>query len=196
MKKCRDCESKAEAGKSMCRVCLDKVSARMRKLRKEAIAKGLCGKCRINDLAKGETRCEACIKREKKYEASRRKKYISEGKCSCCGTKKDDVGVWYNVRCTYCHLKYKFEHTGTREEATQIVNNILEKQNYRCALTGRDLRNNKFHIDHITPKSKGGLNTLDNWQLIVEEANVFKTDISMEEIIKLARDIAKWHKIP
>ena len=175
----------------MCRSCLDKTSARMRQLRKEAISKGLCGKCRVNDLAEGQNRCKGCIKKEKVSELNRRKRYSSEGNCEKCGKARNDVVVWDHTWCAYCHLRYKFKHIGTRNEATQIINTMLQKQDYKCALTGRDLRNNKFHIDHITPKSKDGTNTPDNWQLIVEEANVFKTDLSMEEIIKLARDITK-----
>jgi len=192
MKKCKDCGSNVESGKSMCRLCLDKTSARMKQLRTEAIKRGLCGKCRLNKLADGQNRCVGCIKKEKLAFSERRKRYLSENKCVRCARDKSSVKIWTNTDCPFCHLKFKFKYrTSTKDDADNLINSLLEKQEYKCALTGRDLNGNKFHIDHIVPKSKSGENIPDNWQLIVEEANVFKTDLSMSEIIKLAKDIAK-----
>ena len=190
--KCRDCDNNIEKGKSMCRICLDKTAMRMKELRANAIKSGLCGKCRTNKLALGQNRCTECIKKENINNTARRKRYLAEGKCERCASLKNGTIIWYNNLCPYCHLKYKFSYiTATKKDADNLINDMLTKQNYQCALTGRDLRNNKFHIDHIVPKSKSGPNNPTNWQLIVEEANVFKTNISMEQIIKLARDITK-----
>ena len=153
-------------------------------------ASGLCITCGINNKLPNIKRCKECNDYNTAEDAKRRAANRAAGKCEKCGKSKDNVKIWNNLWCAYCHLKYKFKYPTTSSNADQIINNLLTKQNYKCALTGRDLHTNKFHIDHIIPKSKGGKDDPVNWQLIVEEANVFKTDLSMDEIIRLARDIA------
>jgi hypothetical protein len=125
---------------------------------------------------------------------NKREKLLLANKCPNCGRDKSLVKIWTNRKCAFCHLKEKFGFTGTNEEAIKIINNLLKKQNYKCALTGRDLKKNKYHIDHILPKSTHPKLASDpkNWQIVVAQVNLFKSDMSIKELIKLSRDIIKW----
>lgn len=195
--KCRDCSNQALSNRSMCQKCLDRAKNKMKSLRDDAISKGLCYRCRKTNSIKNKDKCEECLKKDQIRHIKRTKKYLSENKCAKCAHPKSLVKIWTNLWCAGCHLKFKFKYNCTKKQAEDIINNLLQSQNYQCALTGRSLYNNKFHIDHIVPRSKGGKDEPDNWQLIVEEANIFKTDVSMEEIIKLARDITNhFYKEP
>lgn len=195
MQNCRDCGSQYNTGKSLCNDCLNKAKVRMKVLRAAAIQNGLCGKCRKNKFAEGQTRCQVCIDKENNAGVTRRKKYLFGGKCEKCGKDKDDVAIWHHNWCAKCQLKHKFNYDVPREDAAEIINNMLKSQDYRCALTGRCLKTNKFHIDHINPRSKGGENKPDNWQLIIEDANMFKKDIGQSDLLSIVKDIAIHHNL-
>jgi HNH endonuclease len=190
MKKCRDCGSNHICKTKLCANCSKRARESVAKRNSELKSNGLCISCGINSNLPNILRCQGCKEKLDNASTNRVKKYLAGGKCTKCGKNKNGIKIWSNVWCAYCHLKYKFKYSTTHNNADQIINDLLTKQNYKCALTGRDLHTNKFHIDHIIPKSKGGKYDPSNWQLIVEEANVFKTDLSMDEIIRLARDIA------
>jgi 5-methylcytosine-specific restriction endonuclease McrA len=50
---------------------------------------------------------------------------------------------------------------------------LLEKQGYKCAISGKDILKS-FHIDHIIPLSKGGKHTISNIQLVEPIENLRK----------------------
>lgn len=58
--------------------------------------------------------------------------------------------------------------------STNIVDVLMERQNGLCACCGADLVASGFHIDHIRPVSKGGLNIDSNVQLLTPTCNLRK----------------------
>jgi len=44
-----------------------------------------------------------------------------------------------------------------------------------------------FHLDHITPKSKGGVDNIQNYQLLCGRCNILKKDKTMAEAMEIAR---------
>ena len=75
---------------------------------------------------------------------------------------------------------------------------VLEKQNNKCALTGRELTctlkvGTKFgtnaSIDRI---EAGGLYIKENIQLVCAAINSFRTDKSIEEFVQWCTDVAKY----
>lgn len=61
-----------------------------------------------------------------------------------------------------------------------------------CYLSGRpiDLTNPRsFHFDHVVPRTKGGKNSLDNLGITAREANIAKSNLSVEELLELCTDI-------
>lgn len=67
-----------------------------------------------------------------------------------------------------------------------------------CSLTGRPInlmKPSSYQLDHIVPRSKGGLNNIDNCQLLCKEANQAKHDLTMEEFIQLCKEIVDYNKL-
>jgi hypothetical protein len=190
--KCRDCDNEARENRAMCVVCLDKASARTRELNRIAIEGGLCVSCRKSPYVHSNL-CASCVAAKKASNIRRKARYIAENRCTKCGRSKSSVSAWHHTWCAGCQLVYKFGFTGTWEEAETVVNELLTRQEFRCALSGRDLQTNKYHIDHIIPRSLRPdlASEPSNWQLIVEEANVLKSGMSVDQLVSLCSDIVK-----
>jgi hypothetical protein len=79
------------------------------------------------------------------------------------------------------------------------VKDLLEKigDNPVCYLTGRkiDLLDGKsYHLDHIIPKNKGGVNTLDNCNIACKDANQAKGNLLYSEFILLCEEVLNHHR--
>lgn len=93
--------------------------------------------------------------------------------------------------------KYKFRNKDLKmnnetEDFTveQVINLIGE--NPKCYLTGKtiDLTDPKsYHFDHKIPSSRGGKNTLDNLGICTKEANLSKSNLSIDEYIQVCKDV-------
>lgn len=65
-----------------------------------------------------------------------------------------------------------------------------------CYLTGRPIdldATSSYHFDHIVPVSKGGGNGLDNLGLLCKEANIAKSNLSVQELLDLCKEILDHH---
>jgi 5-methylcytosine-specific restriction endonuclease McrA len=70
---------------------------------------------------------------------------------------------------------------------------LLDTQGFRCALSGRPLTPSNCSLDHIIPLSRGGAHTLDNVQIVRDEVNRAKGQMTDDELFGLCVDIGK-HK--
>lgn len=66
---------------------------------------------------------------------------------------------------------------------------LLESQNYRCPLTGRELTPETTCAEHIIPLRKGGIHALSNIYLVHETVARLKRHYTDAEIQELANDI-------
>jgi len=178
----------------LCDQCSEKARDSAKKRSDKLIKNGLCGECGKNKNLYKKIRCQKCTDRMKDNSRKRINEYIENNCCARCGRDKSKVEPWPYRDCVGCQLRFKFSFLGTKQEAETIILEMLVAQNSRCALTGRCLKENKYHIDHINPKSLGGKDEPSNWQLIVDEANVFKANMTMDKIFKLALDIVNYNK--
>ncbi|WP_291788994.1 HNH endonuclease [Maribacter sp.] len=57
-----------------------------------------------------------------------------------------------------------------------FIIHLLKEQNYKCAISGKDISNGNYHLDHVIPLSKGGTHTSSNIQLLQPSTNMSKKD--------------------
>lgn len=69
---------------------------------------------------------------------------------------------------------------------------MLERQGYRCPLTGDLLTPDNCAMDHIVPMCRGGSHTKDNAQLVTIEVNRAKGGLLEEEFIELCRKVVTY----
>ena len=72
---------------------------------------------------------------------------------------------------------------------TGNVLQLLESQQYRCALTGRRLTPDTASLDHVVPVRNGGEHAIENTQVLHKDVNRAKTTLSNEEFIQLCREV-------
>ena len=70
---------------------------------------------------------------------------------------------------------------------------LIERQDYKCALSGIEITPKTAALDHITPISKGGTNQIDNLQWLDRKVNKAKSTMMQDDFIKLCRAVASHH---
>jgi hypothetical protein len=76
--------------------------------------------------------------------------------------------------------------------STAAVLGLLEDQDYRCALSGRELTPQTAALDHIVPIRDGGEHALENVQVLDNQVNRAKGSLTTAEFIRLCRDVVRW----
>jgi 5-methylcytosine-specific restriction endonuclease McrA len=67
---------------------------------------------------------------------------------------------------------------------------LLESQQYRCALSGRELSPETASLDHVIPLSRGGVHDISNVQVLDYRVNAAKGTMTVEEFVQMCRDVA------
>lgn len=67
---------------------------------------------------------------------------------------------------------------------------ILERQEYRCALTGLELTPESANVDHVTPLSRGGKHDPSNCQIVLDHVNKAKGGMTQQEFIDMCCYVA------
>jgi 5-methylcytosine-specific restriction endonuclease McrA len=57
---------------------------------------------------------------------------------------------------------------------------LVERQRYRCALSGRELTPETTALDHILPVRRGGAHVIENSQLLHKDVNRAKGPLTSE----------------
>lgn len=70
---------------------------------------------------------------------------------------------------------------------------LLEHQDYRCALTGRALTPENCTADHVIPVANGGSNDMANIQLVTNEVNRAKNTMSQRQFVAMCIDVARFN---
>ena len=72
----------------------------------------------------------------------------------------------------------------------QFMRRYLDQKG-ECALCGDPLKldTKQTHIDHIIPKAQGGLNEIDNLQLVCATCNYAKRDMSLKDFVLLCTKV-------
>lgn len=67
---------------------------------------------------------------------------------------------------------------------------MVERQQYCCAISGRPLTPETAALDHIVPVARGGQHTAENVWVVDAQVNAAKGTLTMEEFLAVCRDVA------
>ena len=89
---------------------------------------------------------------------------------------------------------HKNRKTGEYYKMSFTIKDVIDKfgENPKCYLTGKQIdiyQPRTYHFDHITPVSKGGDNSIENLGICTKEANMAKSDSTLEEFIELCKTV-------
>ena len=83
--------------------------------------------------------------------------------------------------------------TEKNERITQTnVMDLLEEQEYRCALTCNELTPETASIDHKVPLARGGEHTIRNAQIVDWRVNRAKGTMTNNEFIAMCAEVARF----
>ena len=89
------------------------------------------------------------------------------------------------------------EFEDTRKNAgRKEIRGLIQKQEYKCALTGMQLEPDTAEIDHVVPVADGGDHSIGNLQILHKVVNRMKGSMSNAEFIswcKLVSETASTH---
>ena len=143
--------------------------------------KGLCIEC--SNPATG-LRCDDCNKRRAEYRKSKKLEWKEKSLCNQCG--KETIKGKNQCEKHYL-MQVSLDRLGSRKYWKELKE-LIEKQNYKCALTGDIISfNDNIELDHILPTSRKGTNELSNVRWVTKQANRLKnnlTDIELKELCK------------
>ena len=88
--------------------------------------------------------------------------------------------------------KYQFSH-GRIKFPRETRELIYRSADGRCALCGRKILYEDMTLDHITPLSMGGNDTLDNLQCTCKACNQFKSNILPDDFMNRITEIFMYH---
>ncbi len=71
---------------------------------------------------------------------------------------------------------------------------LIEKQGYRCAISGAELTPDIASLDHIIPVSKGGKHAVDNVAWVHAEINRMKGQLSLDEFVSLCSRVVQYNR--
>lgn len=113
--------------------------------------------------------------------------------------RKSVDDFYYRLRNFDKKIKKKNKnYTGNNTPAIDLYKQLKEKigENPVCYLTGRniDLKNrSSYELDHVFPISKGGLNTIENIEIVAKEANQCKHNMILEDFLNICGEILTKH---
>ncbi len=85
--------------------------------------------------------------------------------------------------------RYSNKHYKTNLIAPADLWRIAKKQRLICPFTGQKLTIDNMSVDHIIPKSKGGLNIPSNIRLTLKSVNVARSNMTDNEFLSLCKDV-------
>ena len=74
------------------------------------------------------------------------------------------------------------------------VMQLVERQRYRCALTGRELTPSTASLDHKMPLSRVGQHSMSNLWIVHREINAAKGTMTIDEFIALCREVSEHQR--
>lgn len=71
---------------------------------------------------------------------------------------------------------------------------MIERQQFKCALSGLPLEPETASLDHIVPIARGGEHCIENIWIVHQQVNAAKGSMTTDEFITLCRAVSAAHK--
>lgn len=85
------------------------------------------------------------------------------------------------------------ERSQTNKVDPEFLKRLIEKQEYRCALSGVVLTPDEAELDHVVPFEQGGKHVKSNVQWVHKDVNRMKAQMRQPEFLEWCRKVALWH---
>jgi 5-methylcytosine-specific restriction endonuclease McrA len=69
----------------------------------------------------------------------------------------------------------------------------LEEQNFKCALTGAILTPALSSLDHVDPRSRGGDDGIENLQIVLPVVNKAKGTMTQSQFVAMCHAVSRWN---
>jgi hypothetical protein len=86
------------------------------------------------------------------------------------------------------------DQTGSHKINGRFLRGLIEKQQFRCALSGQFLTPNEAALDHVLPYEAGGRHEPDNVQWVHQDVNNMKGQMRQEVFLQWCVKIAEHAK--
>ena len=74
----------------------------------------------------------------------------------------------------------------------KMIMELIERQEFHCAFSGRELTPETASLDHIVPLSRGGTHDISNLCVVDHQINAAKSTMTVEEFVAMCREVAAW----
>jgi len=110
--------------------------------------------------------------------------------CKPCESKA--AKVWYKAAKRRDPIKWRVQVlrlNRSKHITLEWLESELQKQDFKCALSGRQIDILTLEVDHIIARSKGGTDELSNLRLVCRAANAAKGELTDAELLTLCKEI-------
>lgn len=115
----------------------------------------------------------------------------AESKPSDAGNgEKIEVAVAQSISCKTKAIRQKRKDKASVAEIVGLV----EKQLFRCALSGMEIEPNTANLDHKNPVSCGGTDDISNLQWLHKDINQAKGALTNEQFIEMCKRVVAWNR--
>ena len=78
----------------------------------------------------------------------------------------------------------------------KMIMTLIERQGFRCPLSGRTLTPETASLDHVLPLSRDGKHDLSNIWVVHNQVNSAKGTLTAEEFVSLCTEVAATNPLP
>ncbi len=72
----------------------------------------------------------------------------------------------------------------------KMIMDLIERQGFECALSGRKLTPESASLDHVTPLSRDGEHAIENLWVVDHQVNLAKGTLTVDEFRSLCAEVA------
>lgn len=148
----------------------------------------------FNLCAEPQTKAQRVVEiycRLRSVKATSRECELSESQVDKYLSRERDKRGLSDIRFLYTDSEEEFNNGNNAGDVVRQrdLMDLVERQQYRCALSGVELTPQSAALDHITPVADGGDHVINNLQWLNCEVNRMKGSLSVEAFVDICRRV-------